>query len=63
MEVVGGPSSATLDARAEIPGPRDRASFFEEQARNRRSTRTLAAFCAPTKMTSVPSVHTTWTKS
>jgi Zn-dependent protease with chaperone function len=48
MEVVGNSSAASLGYTGGIPGPRDRTSFFEEQARNRRSTWRLAALCGIT---------------
>lgn len=46
MDVAGTPSPAAFGFGSGMPGPSDRASFFEEQARNRRSTWKLTAFCA-----------------
>lgn len=46
MGVAGTPSSAAFGLQSGVPGPSDRASFFEEQARNRRATWKLAALCS-----------------
>jgi len=46
LDVAGTPSPAAFGFGSGIPGPSDRASFFEEQARNRRSTWRLAALCS-----------------